>query len=31
MLQKIVTTIRSDAINNMVGIESPIGEALLKT
>ena len=27
---KIVTTIRSDAINNMVSIESPIGEALLK-
>ena len=27
---KIVTTIRSDAINNMVSIESPIGKALLK-
>lgn len=27
---KIVTTIRADAINNMVSIESPIGVALLK-
>lgn len=27
---KIVTTIRSDAINNMVSIESPIGRSLMK-
>ncbi len=27
---KIVTTIRADALNNMVSIESPLGKALLK-
>jgi len=27
---KLVTTVRSDALNNLVSIESPVGKALLK-